>query len=296
MFRPAFLMFALACILVCAAQPSFAARHDAGEFSAELPDGWYMTQDEEVTNFSTPDASTELVVIVKKYEKPAVNEIIAEWAGQTPIKMLTDNSYIYEDAAGARSWGMVAADGAFAEICATEAYDGLGAFLGSLKAADAEKGLGEIFRAAVSSGEVAEWLTFATPPFAEREDAGSDGEDQESTPYEHKTFTANIPAGWTVEEKDESVVFASEAKDGFVIVRVTALASDDGKAFAAFAKEQAQGLGAKNVTVGEGVVEFTTEKGANGMFTQFGAKSLFLLFGGDSPRIDDLIRSIGIED
>lgn len=300
------IVFTLACILVCAARPSFAARHDAGAFSAEVPDGWTMTREDELTRFAASDGSVELTVILKKYTKPEINEIVAEGVGQTPVKMLTDNTYIYEDASSGRGWGMIAGDGTFAEIGANAAYDGLGGFLAGLKAAAAEKGLATIFTAAESSKEAAEWLLFAVPPFAEQDnadvgeeggsDAGDTEEKEKGTPYEHKTFTAVVPEGWTAAEQGESVVFASDAKDAFVIVRVFSLASDDGTAFTNWAKGQVKVLKGKNVNAGEGVVEFTTEKGASGMFTQFDKKSLFLLFGGERPQIGNLIKSIGLVD
>lgn len=300
MLRPALLPLALAFILAFAAQPSFAARLEADGFSAEVPKGWTMTQDEEVTNFSSPDSSIELVVILKKYEKPNINEAIAELAGQTQTKKLTDNSYIYEDSSEARAWGMIAEDGTFAEISATAAYDGLAAFIAGLKAADNEKGLAGIFKAAASSKDVLRWLQFIQPRFAASPDdnaaGGNDSAEDEGTPFESTTFTAVVPQGWSAAEQGESVLFTSGAKDASVSVRVYTLASDDGKAFAAWAQEQAKALGGKNLTVGEGVVEFTTDKDANGMFTQFDTKSLFLLFSGESPAIGNLVKSIGLKD
>ena len=122
---------------------------------------------------------------MKKYKNPDINEIVDEVLCQTPVKMLTDNTYIYEDASSGRGWGMIAGDGTFAEIGANAAYDGLGGFLAGLKAAAAEKGLATIFTAAESSKEAAEWLLFAVPPFAEQDNAdvgeegGSDAGDTE---------------------------------------------------------------------------------------------------------------------
>lgn len=296
MLRSTFLAFALLCLFVCAAQPCFAARQDAGAFSAEVPDGWTVTKEDEMTTFAEPSGPVELMIILKKYEKTAIQEIVAEMAGQTPVQFLADNIYIYEDSSGGRGWSMLAADGTFADIGVNMSYVDIKAFLAGLKAADGKQGLAAIFKALTASPEAADWLAYETPPFAEAGDGGDPGDSEEGTPYEHKTFTAVIPNGWTAVEQNESVVFASGTKDAFVIVRVFTLASDDDKAFVAWAEEQAKALDGKNISAGEGVVEFTTAKGANGMFTQFGAKSLFFLFGGDNPHIDGLIRSIGLTD
>jgi hypothetical protein len=157
---------ALSLLLVCIAQPAFAARQDAGAFSAEVPAGWTMTKNDETTTFAAPGGSVEFTVIMKKYEKPKIKEIIAEWAGQSPVKMLSGAIYIYEDASGSRAWGMLADDGAFAEIGANAAHDGISAFLAGLKSAKDEDGLAKIFKAAASSKEAAEWLKFVTPAFA----------------------------------------------------------------------------------------------------------------------------------
>ena len=289
--NPALLaLLTLAFLLACIAQPAFAARKDAGAFSAEVPANWTMTKNDETTTFAAPGGSAEFTVILKKYEKPNIKEIIAEWAGQTPVKMLSDVSYIYEDSSGSRSWGMLADDGFFAEIGASAAHDGVVAFLAGLKSAKGEDGLAKIFKAAASSKEAAEWLKFATPAFAKADD------ESEGTPYTHKTFTATVPAGWSASEKGETVAFASEATNSFVLVRVLALASDDGKAFTAFAKEQAKKLGGKDIEAGDGVVNFGADKGAKGMLTQFGKKCLLLIFSGDDPKIDGLVRSIGLVD
>ncbi len=330
MFRSLFLAFTLFCGLALAAQPSFAAKLDAGAFSAELPDGWTMNVEGEMTTFAEPAGPLELMVILKKYEKPDIKEIIAEMAGQTPVKMLADNIWIYEDASGGRCWSMVASSGTFVDISANMDYVDIKAFLVGLKAVQGkqEKALAGIFTAA-SSKEAVDWLGYVTPPFAggkvhsdasdagdegdagdsgdagdtgdsgdegDMSDAGDTGDEDEGTLYEHKTFAATVPKGWTAAEQNESVVFTSDAKDAFVIVRVFSLVSDDGKAFSKWAQEQVKALGGKNVDAGEGVVNFTTDKGANGMFTQFDKKSLFLLFGGDNPQIDNLIKSIGLVD
>ena len=166
MVRSLFALLALSFLLACVAQPAFAARQDAGAFSAEVPAGWTMTKNDETTTFAASDGSVEFTVIRKKYEKPKIKEIIAEWAGQTPVKMLSDAIYIYEDSSGSRSWGMLADDGAFAEIGANAAHNGIAAFLAGLKSAKGEDGLAKIFKAAASSKEAAEWLTFVTPAFA----------------------------------------------------------------------------------------------------------------------------------
>jgi hypothetical protein len=308
MFRSVLLAFALFCGLSLAVQPAFAARLDAGAFSAELPDGWTMSKEGEMTTFAEPAGPLELMVILKNYGKTDIKEIINEMAGQTPVKMLTDTIYLYEDSSGGRGWSMLASDGIFVDITAGMDYVDIKAFLAGLKAAQGKQSaaLTEIFKAA-SSKEAVDWLGYVTPPFAKSEvnsdagdssdqgDAGDTGDtEDEGTLYEHKTFAATVPTGWTAAEQGESVTFSSDAKDGFVIVRVFTLASDDSKAFAKWAEVQAKAIGGKDINVGEGVVEFTTEKGANGMFTQFDKKSLFLLFGGDNPQIDNLIKSIGL--
>ncbi|MDL2290487.1 hypothetical protein LJC09_00055 [Desulfovibrio sp. OttesenSCG-928-F20] len=295
MLRSTFLALTLSCILVCTAQPSFAARQDAGAFSAEVPNGWTMTKDDEMTTFAEAGGPVELIIILKKYQKQTIEEVMNEMVGQTPVKFLADNIYIYEDSSGSRGWSMLAADGSFADISVNMNYVDIRAFLASLKAADNEKGLGEIFKVVASSQEVIDWLGYTAPPFAETENGDDAGAD-EGTPYEHKNFTAIVPKEWGFVEQNESVVFSANAKDAFVIVRVFELDSDDGKAFTTWATEQVKALDGKNINAGEGVVEFTTAKGASGMFTQFDKKSLFLLFGGENPQIGNLIKSIGLKD
>lgn len=295
MLRPAFLALTLACILVCAAQPSFAARQDAGAFSAEVPDGWTMSKEDELTRFSAPDESVEIVIQYKRYEKANFQEIISHTVGQTPVKTLAPNIYISEDFAEGHDWGMLAGDGAFASIGVSAPYKDMAAFLAGLKAAKGNAGLAGIFETAAKSEEAVEWLSHAKPHL-DGGDSGDQADEDEGTPYTHKTFTAVVPKGWTAEDKGDSVAFTSPDKTAFVIVRVFTLASDDTKAFNKWAREQVKSLQGKDVS-GEGsLVEFSTPKGANGMFSQFDKKSLFFLFGGESPQIGEIIRSIGLED
>lgn len=290
MLRTAFLIFSLALVLICLAPFSHAARQDAGAFSAELPDGWTMTKEDELIRFAEPDGPAEITVILRKYEKPEVKAIITEMVGQTPVNMLADNIYLYEDSSGTRGWSMIGSDGLFVDIGANMPVYDMNAFLSGLKAAEEEKGLAEIFAAALASDEAVEWLAFAD------DGKGDLIEEEEGTPYTHKSFTAIIPDGWTASEKGDSVVFSSEATKSFVVVRVLVLASDDGKAFTAYATEQAKKLGGKNIEAREGVVNFTADEGASGMLTQFGKKCLLLIFEGEDPKTGYLIKSIDIPD
>ncbi|MDL2307933.1 hypothetical protein LJC48_07970, partial [Desulfovibrio sp. OttesenSCG-928-C06] len=181
-------------VLACAAQPSFAAGYNAGSFTANLPAGWTMTQDEEVTNFAEPSGPLELVILIKKYDDESIDDVVAEMAGQTPVQFLDANIYIYEDSSGSRGWCMLADDGTVADISTNMAYVNMKSFISGLNAAGDEPGLAEIFKALASSKQAADWLNYVTPAFADSEGGSDPGDtEDEGTLFEHKTFTATIP-------------------------------------------------------------------------------------------------------
>ncbi len=270
---------------------------DTGDFSVTKPKDWLFRMEEGVAAFRAPEDAHSIMVFVTKHENAKLDAIIKEQAGEgTEVRKLPGGrSYIYEDASGARVWGMLAKDGQFCEITVDSRFGGTAAFLASMKPGDGAPGMKEIISAA-GSPETAAWLDFApagkaAAPAKEKKDGAKAPAAKASRTFKGNGLTAEVPAGWSTKIEKNMVTFMADDSSAGLLASVMQLSSDNHKNFVEFSKKSAKTLGGTKIRAAEGMVEFST-KDATGVFSQYGKKALLLMFFGNSAKQQDLAASV----
>ena len=271
-------------------------------FSFDPPAGWSLNYEASMAFLGPPEGDAAVMILEMQFDNGDLPLMARNRAGKNPLRLLNGGAlgYIFEDSCGGRAWGMMTEDEQFCEISLPRRYEGLARLLAGFKADPEIPGAAAIIRAA-NSPEVLSWLNYATERFAppvppDEPDEGAPW--PETKPFRGYGLTADLPEGWTVARRDDTVVFTSG--DGTVSCSVSRFRMeenewadyDEQEDLNAFAKDRARKLGGVNIRAVEGDIEFHLPDGRTGLMSRYGHTCLLLLVAGEGNALTALLPSI----
>lgn len=286
------LLFLSAILIPLFASPALAVRIDQGAFSAELPKGWDMNQEGLVCSFHGPDL-TAFDVTVVYYGNPNLDLLIKDTMVTVGVRVLENKpSYLIDYGDGRRGWAVLTSDGLHLEVTLDKPWNGIRAFLKSLKpGSDDSRDIQEAIKIAASPA-VLDWLSYMTPAFAPKKKVEEYKSDDLPT-EECKVLGLQVPLpeGWKLGHDKGALTVTSPDGQEFLIGRLLKpeLKEDDPEAFDEYTTEILTEVGACNIIYNVGHCSFMTEDGRSGSLEQYGASAVLTMYSGHSQALSTMV-------
>jgi hypothetical protein len=291
---------AAAALVFFTAPPAPAATVEAGSYSAEVPEGWESEAVGGIAHFFTaPNDACTITIIDETLELPSQAAMFKAREGEGAVRSLGEGQgYLFDKGTGARIWEMVTDGGLYFLIQVDKPCDGIEDFVKGLKWTEESADMGTVFKA-LANPAVAEWLSFKAPALAKAAKEGLGSEEEiPSEDFTGQGISASVPQGWKVDANETMVTFAAPDEKEFLTIRVlaTGLGEDaDSEEFEKFAMPEIEKLEGRNVSSLHGTLNFNTENGLAGYMEPLGEKCLLVIFSGNSPALDVVKSSVGLE-
>ena len=245
---------------------------DNGGFSAELPKGWTVREEDSFAIFESDGQTPQTILCrILKFENFDLDVYLQRQSRDGKWARFNGLSYVYVAPSGDRSWFAIISPGELFEIVVGEPVAALPEFLRSLRTTEETREFKIAFMDA-GSREVIDWLTFATPEMpadASGNPTPSRPERAAFKPFSGNNLKARVPDGWTIDTEGPFVHFTAPGgrDDGYAAGASIAL---DGKFINDVGMAIINELGGVNVYDFEGMLSFQIDGDQDGLIDQYG--------------------------
>ena len=294
-------MYPLCALLLVVSAPSALAVHYEGRsFTAELPEGWEISEHGRQTSANSPvKVSDTIQWWTEDLEEPDLTLYLKILIKDGKLRKISEVSYIFvSEWDEGRYWVGINPEGDLLGILISRPVSAVPSFLKSLQ--PKEKSWSSLLQAAKTQ-EVVDWLSFAsedlpasqvTPPFAENFYDGSPTE-----PFSGYGFRAAVPKGWIIEHPDgNTVVFTSPKGVASGYVKGATIALPEGSGFEEECRAHARKLGGKNIRLTEDSIKFDIPDDRKGECASRGRAVLLKVYLDDWGYSQELMGSLSFDE
>lgn len=281
---------------------------DIDLFSAETPTGWTANPAEGAYVIFDPSETISLIINYTEYQQPDLSVMAKRLAADYVVKELDSSSgFLFFEDKDYRFWRGLTPQGQSLEISVHGTHEKLPALLKSVEISAETKKKTEwaaqlqILLESLKEPEVIDWLTGATPLFADppapRPEAALAGEPEATVPWHGMGLNAQVPQSWSIATENGAARFsAPDQKEYLLVIPLPSLKisdfGDDFDRYQARCVEEVGQIGGVNMRAAEGTIYFDMPDLSEGEIFYTENSSFALIRQGGSLELEALHWSL----